>query len=63
MSTACWRFISAARRCLNVPDASSFTVLALSAVYAEQGLCNGTVSVRLFVCPSVRPVRAAGLLL
>jgi len=37
-------------------------------VYAERGLCNGTVSVRLSVCPSLWPIRplqqrAAGLLL
>jgi len=39
--------------------------LTLLAEYAEQGLCNGGVTVRPSVCPIYQPLqqRAAGLLL
>jgi len=35
-------------------------LLALPSQYAEQGLCNGTVSVRSSVCPSVPRVCCCG---
>jgi len=35
-------------------------LLALPAYYVQQGLCNGTVSVRLSVCPSTGPQQQTG---